>query len=98
MASLFKLALLVLLMRKKFFIRWGRSFDEPFVCREELDIPEKLRFSEAGDALLCDEELKSCVMMDEQDQSPGWMRVRASESSRYAQGGVIKLGSRLRGM
>jgi len=49
------------LMRKKFFILWGKSF-ELLVCLEELDMPEKLRFS------LCtveefDEELKSCVMV-----------------------------------
>ncbi len=33
-----------LLMRKKFLILWGMSL-EPFGCLEELDMPEKLRFS-----------------------------------------------------
>lgn len=52
-----------LVMRKKFLILWGRSF-EPLVCREELDMPEKFRFS------LCivvelDDELKSWVMVSE---------------------------------
>lgn len=50
-----------LLMRKKFLILCGKSF-EPFVSREELDIPEKFRFS------LCmveefGEELKSWVIV-----------------------------------
>ena len=50
-----------LVMRKKFLIRCGMSF-EPFVSREELDMPEKFRFS------LCmvefeDEELKSWVIV-----------------------------------
>ena len=50
-----------LVMRKKFLILCGRSF-ELFVCRDELDIPEKFRFS------LCTaeefgEELKSWVIV-----------------------------------
>ena len=50
-----------LVMRKKFLILCGRSF-ELFVCRDELDIPEKFRFSlctaeEFGD------ELKSWVIV-----------------------------------
>lgn len=50
-----------LVMRKKFLILCGISF-EPFVCREELDMPEKFRFS------LCTaeelgEEPKSWVMV-----------------------------------
>lgn len=52
-----------LVMRKKFLIRCGKSF-EPFVSRDELDMPEKFRFS------LCtvefeDEELKSWVIVAE---------------------------------
>lgn len=59
--SLFKLVLLPkLLIRKKFLILCGKSF-EPLVCREELDMPEKLRFSEAT-VEVCDREPKSCVM------------------------------------
>lgn len=50
-----------LAMRKKFLILCGISF-EPFVCRDELDMPEKFRFS------LCTaeelgEEPKSWVMV-----------------------------------
>ena len=33
-----------LVMRKKFLILCGKSF-ELFVCRDELDMPEKFRFS-----------------------------------------------------
>ena len=47
-----------LLMRKKFLILCGKSL-EPFVCREELDIPEKLRFSWCTAEELEEEELKS---------------------------------------
>lgn len=47
-----------LLMRKKFLILWGKSF-EPFVCREELDRPEKFRFSLWVMEAFEDEELKS---------------------------------------
>lgn len=50
-----------LLMRKKFLILWGKSL-EPLVCREELDMPEKFRFS------LCiaeefEDEVKSWVIL-----------------------------------
>ena len=51
-----------LLMRKKFLILWGKSF-EPFVCRDELDMPEKLRFSLCIAEELEEEELKSCVIV-----------------------------------
>jgi len=50
-----------LVMRKKFLILWGMSL-EPFGCLEELDMPEKLRFSLWG-VEVWDEELKSCVIL-----------------------------------
>lgn len=37
--------LLELLIRKKFLILWGKSL-EALVCLEELDMPEKFRFSD----------------------------------------------------
>lgn len=49
------------LIRKKFRIFCGKSF-EPLVCLEELDMPEKFRFS-LCEAEVFDEELKSCVML-----------------------------------
>lgn len=58
--SLCREELLELLMRKKFLILWGRSF-ELVVCLDELDMPEKFRFSLCTDEA-CDEELKSWVM------------------------------------
>ena len=51
-----------LLMRKKFLILWGKSL-ELFVCLEELDIPEKFRFSLCTAEEVWDEELKSWVML-----------------------------------
>lgn len=51
-----------LLMRKKFLILWGKSF-EPFVWREELDRPEKFRFSLCIAEAFEDEELKSWVIV-----------------------------------
>ena len=50
-------------MRKKFLILWGKSL-ELFVWREELDMPEKFRFSLCMAEELEDEELKSCVMLN----------------------------------
>lgn len=47
-----------LVMRKKFLILCGKSF-EPFVCREELVKPEKFRFSLCTAEVFEDEELKS---------------------------------------
>ena len=54
---LIELLVLELLMRKKFFILWGKSL-ELLDCFEELDMPEKFRFSLCTDEA-CDEELKS---------------------------------------
>ena len=54
---LIEVLVLELLMRKKFFILWGKSL-ELLVCFEELDMPEKFRFSLCTDEA-CDEELKS---------------------------------------
>ncbi len=51
-----------LVMRKKFLILCGKSF-EPFVCREELDMPEKFRFSLCTAEEFEDDELKSWVIM-----------------------------------
>lgn len=51
-----------LVMRKKFLILWGKSF-EPFVWREELDMPEKFRFSLFMVEEFEEEELKSCVIV-----------------------------------
>ena len=51
-----------LVMRKKFLILCGKSF-EPFVSREELDKPEKFRFSLWTAEELGDEELKSWVIV-----------------------------------
>lgn len=52
---------LELLMRKKFLILCGKSF-EPSLCLEELDKPEKFLFSLCGVAVF-DEELKSWVIL-----------------------------------
>lgn len=51
-----------LVMRKKFLILWGKSF-EPFVWREEVDMPEKFRFSLCIVVGLEDDELKSWVIV-----------------------------------
>ncbi len=53
--------LLELLIRKKFLIFCGKSFEPP-VCFGVLDMPEKLRFS-LCDVEVFDEELKSCVIL-----------------------------------
>jgi len=52
---------LELLIRKKFLIFCGKSF-EPLVCFEEVDMPEKFRFS-LCEVEVFDEELKSCVIL-----------------------------------
>lgn len=51
-----------LLMRKKFLILWGKSL-EPLVCRDEVDMPEKFRFSLCIAEGFEDEELKGCVIL-----------------------------------
>ena len=51
-----------LVMRKKFLILWGKSF-EPFVWRDELDMPEKFRFSLCIVVELEEDELKSWVIV-----------------------------------
>jgi len=53
--------LLELLIRKKFLIFWGKSL-EPLVCFEELDKPEKFRFS-LCEVEVFDGELKCCVIL-----------------------------------